>query len=229
MQSENKKTINRQIPFWSENPNILIDKTYFTEWFPLTEMSYNQKLNAITRLVLLFAILLFVCNQHLRILPITLLTLAAIFFVHYHHSLKSKREGMISQSVVHDSLNNINATFQTPVPENPFSNILVTDYEYNVEKLPAPPSTNDNILSQAKQFVRNAHKDQPEIADKLFNDLAEEFTFEQSMRPFYSMPNTTIPNDQQGFRNFCYGDMVSCKEGNPLACARNLLRHVANE
>jgi hypothetical protein len=100
---------------------------------------------------------------------------------------------------------------------------------YNVEKQPANASTNVDVLSQAKELVRSMHPNQPEIADKLFTDLAEEYTFEQSLRPFYSMPNTTIPNDQQGFRNFCYGDMVSCKEGNPLACSRNLLRHVAND
>ena len=45
--------------------------------------------------------------------------------------------------------------------------------------------------------------------------------FEQSLRPFYSNPSTTIPNDQGSFADFCYGSMVSCKEGNPYACYRN--------
>ena len=56
-------------------------------------------------------------------------------------------------------------------------------------------------------------------------DLGEQFVFEQSLRPFHSNPSTTIPNDQQGFAEFCYGSMVSCKEGNMFACARNLARH----
>jgi type III restriction enzyme len=45
------------------------------------------------------------------------------------------------------------------------------------------------------------------------------------MRPFYSNPGTTIPNDQGAFADFCYGSMISCKEGNAFACARNLSRH----
>jgi hypothetical protein len=49
--------------------------------------------------------------------------------------------------------------------------------------------------------------------------------FEQSLMPFNSNPNTTIPNDQQAFAEFCYGSMISCKEGNQFACARNLSRH----
>jgi hypothetical protein len=103
------------------------------------------------------------------------------------------------------------------------------DYDYNVNKKPAPPSYNetvgDDILKTAKQLVINSNPDQPDIADKLFQDLADEFIFEQSMRPFYSNPATTIPNDQEAFSQFCYGSMVSCKEGNSFACARNLDRH----
>ena len=84
---------------------------------------------------------------------------------------------------------------------------------------------NDNILIQAKELVKNANPDQPDIADKLFKDLGEQLMFEQSLRPFHSTPNTTIPNDQGAFAEFCYGSMVSCKEGNSFACARNLPRY----
>ena len=60
---------------------------------------------------------------------------------------------------------------------------------------------------------------------KLFKDAGSELMFEQSLRPFNSNPSTTIPNDQAGFAEFCYGSMISCKEGNQFACARNLARH----
>ena len=78
---------------------------------------------------------------------------------------------------------------------------------------------------EAKQLVVKSNPNQPDIADKLFKDLGEQYVFEQSLRPFHSNPSTTIPNDQQAFAEFCYGSMVSCKEGNPFACARNLTRH----
>jgi hypothetical protein len=67
--------------------------------------------------------------------------------------------------------------------------------------------------------------EQPKISTKLFKSLEDNLAFEQSMRPFYSNPSTTIPNDQNAFAEFCYGSMVSCKEGNQLACTRNLPRH----
>ena len=43
---------------------------------------------------------------------------------------------------------------------------------------------------------------------------------EYSMRNFYTTASTTIPNDQEGFSKFLYGDMISAKEGNPSALAR---------
>ena len=74
-------------------------------------------------------------------------------------------------------------------------------------------------------MVAEANPGQPDITDKLFNDLASGITFEQSMRQYYTTANTTIPNDQGSFADFCYGSMVSCKEGNEFACSRNNPRY----
>ena len=119
--------------------------------------------------------------------------------------------------------------FDAPKSSNPFSNVLMSDYDYNPDKKPAPPSfnqdVNEEILTSAKKMVQEINHDQPNIQDKLFRSLGEEMVFEQSLRPFHSTSSTTIPNDQQAFAEFCYGSMISCKEGNPFACARNLARH----
>ena len=119
--------------------------------------------------------------------------------------------------------------FDKPDSSNPFSNVLITDYEYNPNKKPAPPAFNENIndqiLTQAKKIVNELNPGQPDISDKLFRDLGEQYVFEQSLRQFTSNPITTIPNDQTGFAEFCYGSMISAKDGNLFAAARNLPRH----
>ena len=56
---------------------------------------------------------------------------------------------------------------------------------------------------------------------RLFQDLGDSIAFKQSMRNFYSMPSTTIPNDQEKFANLLYGNMPSCKEGIILQCTKN--------
>ena len=40
------------------------------------------------------------------------------------------------------------------------------------------------------------------------------------MRNFHSMPNTTIPNGQKAFAEFCYGNMPSCKDGDNEQCSK---------
>lgn len=224
------------IPFWSENPNVLF---YSAEFFPVEGMTYNQKLNAVSRAVILLTVVLFLFQRSSRILMISLMTLGAIFALHYYRkqerqkktAIKEKQEGFDNPAlaVLSDYSVDPVKTFDTPTDTNPFSNVLLPDYDYNPEKKPAPAAFNTNvnqtILQQAQQLVIDQNPGQPDIAKKLFTDLGEQFVFEQSLQPFYSNPATTIPNDQAGFADFCYGSMVSCKEGNLFACARNLDRY----
>lgn len=240
---DNEKEKEKRIPFWSTNPNIIFQQEYIFEFFPIEDMTYNQKLNAISRTIILLTILGFIISQSIRTLLIGAITLGAIFLMQFYHTKETEKveskknganknnstiEGFDGPGKAYFTDNNIpipTDVFDTPDSSNPFSNVLVTDYDYNPNKKPAPPAFNQNvnadILSQAKQFVNNANPDQPNIADKLFKDLGEQLEFEQSLRPFNSNPATTIPNDQGAFADFCYGSMISCKEGNKFACARN--------
>ena len=243
-----------KVPFWLENPNVLFQSDYILEFFPVESMTYSQKLNAITRSVLLLGITIFVITRNTHIFIILAITIGSIALVYKNHKKTAKNKSKQSKKAVRFDLDddaelepftdkteklaedtlemeNIklmnlgnNGLFDKSTPSNPFSNVLLTDYEHNPAKKTAPTSynkfVNADILGQAKEFVKQANPDQPDIADKLFKDLGEEFQFEQSMRPFYSNAATTIPNDQQAFADFCYGSMVSCKEGNMFACSR---------
>ena len=235
------KRVRRQIPFWGENPNVILQQPYLFEFFPSIGMTYEQKLNAITRSVLAYSIVSLIIAPTMSTLLFTIVTMGAIYMLYHYHQrenakLEKKRakEGFSVDAVTQDLFKQHNmpvpeGIFTEPDSSNPFGNVLVTDYDYNPDKKPAPPAFNKNvevdILKQAKQFVADANPDHPDIADKLFKDAGSELMFEQSLRPFTSNPSTTIPNDQSGFADFCYGSMISCKEGNQFACARNLSRY----
>jgi hypothetical protein len=200
-------------------------------------MSYNQKLNALSRTIILLTLISIMLSGFTRSVFIGFVTLAAVYILHYYHnkeSLAKRQEKEGFDNPVEDLMQDENIVlepevFDAPKSSNPFSNVLMTDYDYNPDKKPAPPSFNQNvneeILTSAKKMVQEINHDQPNIQDKLFRSLGEEMVFEQSLRPFHSTSSTTIPNDQQAFAEFCYGSMISCKEGNPFACARNLARH----
>ena len=86
------------------------------------------------------------------------------------------------------------------------------------------PAYNQEVEAQinnsVKESIQNIYPDIPNIKDKLFKNLGEEMEFEQSMRQFYSNPSTTLPNDQTAFAQFCYGNMLSCKDGDSIACGQ---------
>lgn len=235
--------IQKPTQFWLENPNIIF---HSFDFFPSDEMSYTEKLNAISRMVIVLTCIMYYITKEFRIMIIGLMTIGTIYLVYSYYNRKEvlgnkknvlkdeyhELEGFNSPAI--DSLGKQKIqiptdVFTKPNSSNPFSNVLVSDYEYNPAKKPAPPSynntVNDSILEQAKKVVRELNPDNPEITDKLFTSLGEQYVFEQSLRPFYTTANSTIPNDQEAFAEFCYGSMISCKEGNQFACARNLARY----
>ena len=237
------------IPFWAEDPNILFNKKYIFELFPVSYMTFNQKLNAISRLIIFITIISLIILQNYKIIIASAMTLLAVYFLYKikqdkYKQRKKEQEGFdMSNNNLNEkttpaidyiinkngAIDNPSVVFDTPSSSNPLSNVLITDYEYNVDKKPAPPSynekVNDEILDQAKKFVEESNPDHPDIVNKLFNNLGDEMYFEQSLRQFNTNPSTTIPNDQSGFADFCYGSMISCKEGNSFACVRNLSRY----
>lgn len=221
--------------FWGDNPNVLFQSF---ELFPTAKMSFHEQINALTRGILVASLVLSTITQKIRFLAIGSLTIFLIWV--FVVSKKMKQEGFsldgspyrsLLEDISGDYVNGENDeyVFDTPKSGNPFSNVLVTDYMDNPEKKPAPPideqRISDNILKKAKLMVQRAHPDFPDLGEKLFSHLGDEYQFEQSMQPFYSNSATTIPNDQKAFSDFCYGDMISCKEGNMFACARNLPRY----
>jgi hypothetical protein len=234
-----------QIPFWTNDPNILFQPPYIFEFFPMEQMSYEQKLNSVTRSVIVLTIVGVLFSKKLQILAVSAVTLFAIFIMHYYHDkeqqkLNSKKlveeikEGFDNPNPAMDYLKDNNipidpSIFAPPSSANPFSNVLISDYDFNPNKKPAQPAfntnTNQQIVSSTKQLVDEANPDYPDISKKLYKDLGDELEFEQSLRQFNSNPATTIPNDQGAFAEFCYGSMISCKEGNLFACARNQSRY----
>lgn len=224
-------TVNNDIPFWYQDPNILFDTKFIFEFFPLNNMSFNQKLNALSRTIIFATIILFIFKRSLGLLLGSFVSLLSIY-IHYTFHQKKKEgfdtDNFEARNPALDYLRDNNIAvpknmFQPPSSKNPFSNALLTD---NVYRKPAAPIVNqnvkNNILKQAIQLVNESNPGQPEISDKLFTNLGDMLGFEQSLRQFHTTANTTIPNDQGAFADFCYGSMNSCKSGNLFNCAKNL-------
>lgn len=243
--SANSKPV--RVPFWTQDPNVLTNGKYVMEFFPTEDMCMSRKLNAMTRLLVVLTLVGYFMTRRVHLLFLGALSISFVFMMYeyqvtYYKAHMSDRENFATEGpdanpgdFVWDLKKKVQPSladkqlFDEPTTHNPFSNVLVTDYVTNPNKKPAPPAGNplvaETIHEKVKDMIREMHPEDPLLVDKMFQSKDDQLAFDQSMRQFYSMPNTQIPSDQKALTDFLYGGMVSCKEGNAFACARNMPRH----
>ena len=227
------------IQFWSNDPTVLFNKEYILELWPTTNMCYEQKLNSITRLVILITILGYILTMSERILLVGGLTLAVIFVLFTMRKQKITKEmlnegfnvqgnevtGMFDKKtdsyvnpVTLDSV--LKSEFKEGTKKNPFSNVLLTQISDDPERKSAPPSFNvdvdEDITKNVKRSVQMMNPGIKNTNKQLFGDLFQEFELDQSNRVFFSTANTRVqPGDQASFGQYLYGTMPSAKESTP--------------
>jgi len=174
------------IQFWSNDPTILFNKDYIFELWPLTDMCYERKLNAITRLIIFITILGYILTMSQRIMIVGIVTLIVIF------ALFKMRKQKITNAMVNegftDSLNNQNlkeknknqskvsgsdnsqnmytnpvtlnsvlkSEFKEGNKKNPFSNVLLTQIMDEPERKSAPPSFNIDVDEDITKNVKRS-------------------------------------------------------------------------
>jgi len=221
--------------FWINNPSVLFEKSQITQIWPVPSMSSSQKLNAISRLVILLTILGYVYSRRIAIILTGVITLGILVALYLLQKRKDNnlelQEGFENNEEkiqVSKGLTLPPLKFTMPTEKNPLMNVLLPQIQYEPERHAAAPSFDHKIEQDINQktmdFVGEQFDNDEKIKKLLFADLADNMEFSFSMRNFNSTPATTIPNDQGAFAQFCYGDMISCKEGNAFACERNDFR-----
>ena len=204
--------------FWLDNPSILLNKKKMTELWPLNKYSFECKLNAITRLVILLTILGYLFTRSIRIVVTGLITIGVVVILYKsHHKKKKLNKKMLKEGFTSPELyEKVKSSFMKPTQKNPLMNVLLPEIQYNPQRKPAAPAFNPTV-------EKNINK---KVADpRLFLDLGDNIAFDQSMRNFYATANTTIPNDQKAFAEYCYGTMPSCRGGDYLQCSKNNYRN----
>lgn len=192
--------------FWVNNPNILIQGK---DIWPTKDMNSIEKYNAISRLIFILTAIGYIATKSNYLILVSFISLGIIVYLHDYNVNDSDKQINISEGFLNDGLYEIiKDKLDSSTPKNPFSNVML---DSDVDKKIAPPAYNDNVKNQIKKttmgLIKDNNKDNKEI-DKLFRDTNDENEFDQSLRNFYSTPNTQIPNDQAGFVEFCYGNLA---------------------
>ena len=66
-------------PFWSNEPTILFNKDDILQLWPTENMSFEAKLNAISRIVIVLSLLGFLFTRNFNLLIIGTITIAIVY------------------------------------------------------------------------------------------------------------------------------------------------------
>lgn len=191
---------------WYEDVPSLFTATNYYVILPLQNLTFEEKMNSIVRFFIYFGIIMSLIRMsanHLFWGIIALLATAIIY--RYQQSTKKRVQGYLTEKNV-DVIDN--AVCKRTTVDNPFMNPSVDEYGTEVNYENACPIYNEKVYNKMSD---NFH-------ERLFQDCSDIYDKMSSQRQFYTVPNTSIPNDQEGFAKWVYGSPPTCKEGNGFGC-----------
>jgi hypothetical protein len=170
-------------------------------FWPSGAQSAKERTASTARFVIYSAVIVFLINRDVRVLALAGLVLAILYYMSTTNMIQDgkvrvafgdgRAAGPLRDNVTMPSL------------ENPMGNVLMTDY--------------------VDQPDRPAAAWYPSVRQEVQNEWSKIHPFERKRdaeRNFYTMPSTTIPNDQTGFAQACHGKPFSpfCKDQGGAAC-----------
>ncbi len=205
--------------FWLNNPKILININSISNFYPDSSMTFVEKLNNISRLVIVLSLIGFLITFQMSYIWFGIITLICIIVIYYYKDKKSK-EGyspmVESQNMSSPLKEFLSKDYYKNNKKNPLGNMLLPEIKYTPERKSAPPAFNPTVYEDINNTTKEAIQEMnPTIKNtnkQLFGNLGDNFEFEQSMWNYYANPNTKVANDQGAFAQYLYGGMISGKE-----------------
>lgn len=231
--------------FWVNNPSILFKNSKIFDILINKNNNFSENMNSTTRLILYLTIIIFLINKNNRILIIGFTLIIAIIVLYFvtknktnnNERIKETFDNILLNENINEKNNKIESTHYMPNSSNPMMNVLLPEIKYNNKRNSAAPSFNPEIENNINDIVKNntlneltknTNIDKKSKYDKLnkmiFKDVTDNMDLDFSMRQFYTTPNTQVPNNQAAFAQYCYGDMISCKEQDTkgISCVKNM-------
>ena len=203
---------------WTDDPKILLNPDLL-----IHPNSRNATWNSIMRALILIVIIGGIGSYLLDVSFILVLFIAAgIYYGEFiYKDLTSpvlqqpKKEGFASikptdlQPGFEDDSIDKNPYTTNPTARNPFMNILMDEIKYNPTRPAAAPINDLMVKATLDDFFKV----------QWTSDPTDVFGKTQGQRSFYTMPNTSIPNDRASYQNWLYFiPGKTCKEGGRDQC-----------
>ena len=195
--------------FWLDNLNELFNPILY----PNMNMTIDEKINAIIRLILFTGIIAtLIFNDSRYILFIFIIMLISILLYNY----QMDKNKIIEKYLNDNDLDIINSEkCVKPTQDNPFMNPSLIGYNKKYESCSIE---NKKIKENIDHYFNsNVFRETDDLYDKSLLD-----------RQFYTVPSTTIPNNREKLTSWLYERGPSCKENNGEQCYNNLYNNIKN-
>lgn len=187
---------------WYKDVASFITKDNFLTVIPSKNQTYAGQLNSLLRLSLYYSVIVSLIKQHIEYLIIPVLVAGVIYLLYDNF----RTVGMETLSVKEQ-----NSKCIKPSKQNPFMNLLNSDKR---TRKPACDPLNDETKSDINEKFNRS----------IFKDIDDVWERNNAGRNFYTMPSTTVPNDQTGFAEWLYsGTRAGGKQIRPPRNAINTM------
>ena len=210
---------------WFEDANNLFNKNNFFDIIPLVDMTFEEKINSITRFSIYLSIILIIFTGNLNYLYIPISTILLFYLVYifkpkakelfntnHNDSNEVSNEGNNESNNESNSENDITAVIEPivedlsncrkPTKDNPLMNLQIKDFSK-----PSHERACNVNNEEIKETIDNS------FDDKLYLNTEVIYNTRFNQRNFYTMPNTRSYADQGSFANWLYNTPVSCAQG----------------
>jgi hypothetical protein len=191
---------------WTEDIQELLKP----ELIPVHNMSIEEKLNSITRLIIFIGLIVSLISRDMRLFLLTIILVLIIPIIYnFHKKYQKDADTFLNQQSI-DVIDN--KLCVRPTIDNPFMNPSPMDI--NTEK---------NSHGSCPIYDKKIGKKVDELfSSNIFRNADDIYDRESSKRQFYTVPMNKIPNNQNQFANWLYGRPKTCKENNGEQCYANM-------
>lgn len=175
---------------WFDDPKQLIRRDQVLQFWPNNKQTPEERVNAASRFIIYATCFIYLIRRDIRIFVLGSTGLGVLYVMYKSNMIKET----YGRPVV--SLGN---GCQLPSADNPMANVLLTDITDRPNRPPACAS------SSVRPFIRTLVDERVQYDGGRSRTALPRYQQNASSRQFVSGPVTSIPGDQTGFAEWCYG------------------------